>query len=457
MKKHSLRVGSLSEMMCMAALLGLALGCGDDGGSSGSDAGSEANMDASPGTDGNGQATTAAQTAWFFSQDAEANAWIVTVIDPEQPEAPLASLTVEDLAALSGPESAGGNGQGPSWGDAVPSTDHRRIFANAGSIAKVAVFEVETRSLEALVDVGERPVHLYNPNDGSEIWSHADGPGAFYVIDQTSLAVSEPVVAALENRGHGKLLYAGELGSTYYATNTNDPGAFPIDGAAKTAGAMIALCGVPCADDPQTPEDESQLTCGGTHDKVYNPRMEWAIFECSGDARGHYAFVNTGDNSVIEDLVPMSGSIAHSPGNEYILIINAGADTDQVQIWDTGAPDHNGLAFDTTVTVDGGPSARGTEFRQNDSGTWEAWIPQTAGTKIAVVNLATSEVELVEIGVFTAPQGEASRRAAIGGNWLFTHNDQGVVMVNLATKEVIQGPALDGVVSRVAFVDVGAP
>jgi hypothetical protein len=82
-----------------------------------------------------------------------------------------------------------------------------------------------------VLDVGERPVHLWNPNHGSEIWTHADGLGAFYVIDQTSLAVSDPVVAALNDTGHGKLLYAEELGSKYYATNTNDPGGFPMGAA----------------------------------------------------------------------------------------------------------------------------------------------------------------------------------------------------------------------------------
>ena len=41
------------------------------------------------------------------------------------------------------------------------------------------------------------------------------------------------MVAALQNKGHGKLIYANELGSTYFATNVADPGAFAIDGAAK--------------------------------------------------------------------------------------------------------------------------------------------------------------------------------------------------------------------------------
>jgi hypothetical protein len=393
--------------------------------------------------------------AWFFSASSDSNTWHVTVVDPTHADLVVASFSVDELAALSGPA---GNDQGPEWGDALPSSDAGRIFANAASVDRVAVFDVKRRSLEALLDVGARPLHLFNPNHGSEMWSHADGEGAFYALDQATLAVSEPVVAARAGTGHGKLLYAEALGTDYYATNTNDPGLFPIDGATRTVGDLIALCGVPCEDDPATPEDEALLTCGGTHDKGYNPARNYVFAECSGAARGHYAFVDASSNTVARDLVPMNGAISHSPGWEYVLIIDARAEGDQIQIWDTAAAEHDGIAFDATATLAGSPSARGTQYHRNANGEWEAWIPQNEGTQVGVLNLSTMSLELVEIGAVTPPPGAGhfNRVSGLGGGHFYSFNDQGVVLVDLATREVTQGPAVPGELSRIAFIDAAA-
>jgi hypothetical protein len=393
--------------------------------------------------------------AWVFSADSSANRWHVTVVDPADADLVVASLSVDELSALSGPA---GNDEGPQWGDALPSTDAGRVFANASSVDRVAVFDANTRTLEALLDVGDRPLHLFNPNHGSEMWSHADGEGAFYALDQTTLAVSAPIVAARAGTGHGKLLYAEALGTDYYATNTNDPGLFPIDGVTRSVGDLISLCAVPCEDDPATAADESLLSCGGTHDKGYNPAMNYVFAECSGAARGHYAFVDASSDIVARDLVPMTGAISHSPGWEYILIIDGRAEANQIQIWDTGAVDHDGIAFDATQSLDGSPSARGTQYHQNAAGEWEAWIPQNEGTKVGVLNLATMGLELVEIGAVTPPPGAGhfNRASALGGGHFYTFNDAGLVIVDLATREVTQGPALPGEVSRIAFIDAGA-
>ena len=372
------------------------------------------------------------ERAWYFGSDAEANVWSVTLLDSAAPEQP-DTLALDELATLSG---SAGNDAGPSWGDAILSSDGSRIFVNATSVDKVAVFDVASGSLEAVLDVGARPVHLYNPNHGDEIWTHADGEGAFYVIDQGTLAVSEPVVAALADAGHGKLVYAEDLGSKYYATNTNDPGAFVIDGAAKTDGTHIPLCGAPCEDDPDS-------TCGGTHDKAYNPGMGWALFQCSGVSGGNYAFVDASTDEVVHDLVPITGGIANTPGGEYILVI----DGDLVQIWDTSAANHDGLTFDATLTLSGHPSDRGTEFRQTDDGGWEAWMPQNEGSKVIVVDLDSRATEEIEIGSLTPPPdaGHFARRSALGADYFFNANDQGVVMIDLETHELTQGLAVDAV------------
>lgn len=392
------------------------------------------------------------ETVWYFSQDVTTNAWKVTIVDPSTTTGVIKTFAVDDLGDLSGDA---GNGAGPSWGDVAVGTGKTRVFANAMNVGRVAVFNTDTQSLETVLEVGGRPVHLFNPNHGTELWSHADAEGAFYVIDQETLEVSDPIVAAQNDTGHGKLLYAHELGTDYYATNTNDAGAFPIDGAARTVGEMLSLCAQPCADDPSTPEDESLLTCGGTHDKGYNPKMGWAYFQCSGATSGHFAFVDTATNTVVHDLVPMSGSVAHSPGYEYTLLLNG----DDVQIWDTAAPGHNGLDFDATVTLSGSPSSRGTEFRQNAAGQWEAWLPQNAGTQVSIVNLATLQVDTVEIGVVTAPPGGGhfNRRGIFGGSHFFTWSDAGIVMIDADTHEVTQFAASVGEISRLEYVNLDAP
>ncbi len=252
--------------------------------------------------------------------------------------------------------------------------------------------------------------------------------------------------------GHGKLLYSAELGTDYFATNTNDPGVFPIDGARHQTGDLIALCGNPCEDDPETEEDESAGTCGGTHDKAYNPGANLAVFQCTGGAG--YAFVDATTHEVTHDKVAISGSISHSPGNEYIVVTDAAAEQNQIQIWDTAAATHDGVTFDRTISLDGGPSARGTHYHQNAEGDWEAWVPQTAGTKLAVISLGSGAVELIEIGQLTAPEGARhfSRRGALGGGHYITYNDDGLVLINLETHAPMTGPELPGLPSRLAHV-----
>jgi hypothetical protein len=70
-----------------------------------------------------------------------------------------------------------------------------------------------------------------------------------------------------------------------------------------------------------------------------------------------------------------------------------------------------------------------------------------------VLDLVTLDMTEVEIGSLTPPAGGGhfSRRSAIGGGWFFNFNDDGIVFVNLETKEVVQGPAAP-YMSRIAFV-----
>jgi hypothetical protein len=385
-----------------------------------------------------------APRALYLGSDAEAATWWVAAVDPVS-GATLAVTEITALTALSA-------GAAPGWGDAVAGPDGRRIFANARSLARVLVLDADTLAVEAILEVGPTPTHIYNPNHGGEIWTHSDVEGSFYIIDAETLEVSGPVSAALTASGHGKLLYGAGLGDKYYATNTNDPGVFPIDGAAKSVGAIVNVCGVPCVDNPETLIDESQLLCGGTHDKAYNPLMDLVIVQCSG-GRG-YSFIDAVDNRVVENMRPITGSVAQSPDQRITLIIDGKRAAGQVQVWDTAAAAHDGLSFDAHVTVGDGPSARGVQFRAVGEG-WESWIPQTGGDKLAVVAMDSLAVTWVTIGPLTAPPGAShfSRYAALGTQAMATYDDAGVVIVATADHTVIHGDALPGEVARVLYVE----
>lgn len=411
-------------------------GSGAGGGSSTTDTGSGA---------GGGEPQGKSR-GFFFSADTAANTWTVTIVDPTAAEPVIATLAADDLAALTGPA---GNDKGPAWGDAIASPDGKRVFANASNADRTLVIETATPSIETLLKVGGKPLHIYNPNDNGEIWTHNDTDGSFSVIDIGTLAVSEPVTASLKGTGHGKLVYGQPLGTRYFATNTNDPGGFAVDGVTHEA-TFIGLCAVPCEDDPATPADESLNKCGGTHDKTYNPKINQVIFQCSGVTAGTVAYVDAESNAVVKDLVPnVLGGFARTHDEKYILAFDN--TTDAVNVWDTEAPGHDGIAFDATATIPGGASVRGTSFHENAMGEAEAWIPQSTGTKLVVLNLVTMAQAEIEIGALSPPPGASSvtRRGEVAGGWYYTNNDSGIVMVNVETRAVVQGPQPAGVIQRI--------
>ncbi len=373
----------------------------------------------------------------------DAGAWWVAAVSPTDGTT-LAVTEIAELAALSGTDA-------PGWGDAVVGPDGRRLFANARSVGRVLVLDADTLAVEAVLEVGPTPTHIYNPNHSSEIWTHSDVEGSFYIIDADSLTVSGPLSAALAGSGHGKLAYGEGLGDAYFATNTNDPGVFPIDGAARTVGDIINVCGVPCDDDPATVTDETLSLCGGTHDKGYNPATDWVFIQCTG-GRG-FSFIDAADGTVVEDMRPVTGSVAQSPDQSITLIIDGKRADGQVQVWNTDAAGHDGLNFDGYVTVVA-PSARGVQFRADGAG-WQAWIPETGGDGLVVADMTSYAAERVVIGPLTAPPGAShfSRYAALGTAALATYDDAGVVVVSTDNLTVTHGDALPGAVARVVYVE----
>ena len=415
---------------------------GTGGGGTGGDATTSSSTSSGTG----GGAAEAKSRGYYFAVDSVTNAWTVTVVDPTTKAPTITTIKVDDLAAITGPA---GNNKGPGWGDTIASHDGKRVFANASNADRTLVIETATQSIETLLEVGGKPLHIYNPNEGKEIWAHNDSDGSFSVINTDTLAIAAPVVASLKNMGHGKLVYGIELGTKYFATNTNDPGGFALE-ATTHAATFLSLCAVACVDDPATPADESLNKCGGTHDKAYNPRTNQIIFQCSGVADGKVAFVDATSNAVVKDLVPMVlGGFARTHDNKYILAFDN--TTDAVKIWDTAKPGHDGIAFDATATITGAASVRGTSFRENAKGEIEAWIPQSTGTKLVVLNLKTMDKTEIEVGKLSPPPGSTSvtRRGEIAGDWFYTNSDTALVMVNVNTKAILSAALPAGTIQRV--------
>ena len=285
-----------------------------------------------------------------------------------------------------------------------------------------------------------RPVHSFVYGD--EIWVHVDGDGGFSVIDAETLEVSEVIAANTVGTGHGKLLLSEGLGANTYVTNTAEPAVFPIDLETREVGAPIEIGG----GDPDL----------GTHDKGYDPATGLAFFQLTDDAG--FSFIDAETNEVVLDRVPITGRIAHTPDDEYIIILDAEAESDDIGIWNTTLDTHTQPEFDATVTIGGGVSVNGTEFYR-DGTDWEAWIPQTEGDNIAVLNLSTNEVELVAVGDLTIPEGAShfSRIGETDSEHFYTYSDEGAVRIDLDSSEVSDSISLGGSVSRMAVVETTEP
>lgn len=378
---------------------------------------------------------------YYFWTDAESNTHGVTVADSESENfAVVKEFTFPEISAITAPEDENGNGEGAAWGDAVLSSDGSRLFVNGRNADKVVVIDTATHEVETILDVGDRPVHSFVYGD--EIWVHVDGDGGFSVIDAETLEVSEVIEANTVGTGHGKLLLSERLGANTYVTNTAEPAVFPIDLETREVGAPIEIGG----GDPDL----------GTHDKGYNPATGLAFFQLTNDAG--FSFIDAETNEVVLDRVPILGRIAHTPDDQYILILNAEAEANDVGIWNTTLDSHTQPEFDSEVTIGGGVSVNGTEFYL-DGTDWEAWIPQTEGDNIAVLNLTTNETELIDVGDLSVPEGAShfSRIGEIDSEHFFTYSDDGAVRIDLDTAEVSDSIPLGGSVSRMAVVETTQP
>lgn len=236
-------------------------------------------------------AATLPQYAYVFGKEK------VLVVDPKT------AKVVKEITA--GLEGAG------AWNDAVNSADGQYVFINENAKAQVYVFDTAKMELVKRVDVGAKPVHIYLPNHGNEVWTHADGDGSFYIIDTKSLEVVGKTVAStsLPPTGHGKLAYDPSLGTKYYATNTTEPSIFTIDGKTRTS-ARVEVC-------------KGSDGKGGTHGKSISTVSKQAYFQCSGgEMAGKTVVVNTETNGVVKYL-DTNGQIFPTDDGKYMTVANS--------------------------------------------------------------------------------------------------------------------------------------
>jgi hypothetical protein len=295
------------------------------------------------------------------------------------------------------------------WGDVITSPDNRRMFVNDGSKAQVIVIDTQRQEIETRVEVGPDPVHMYHPRQ-NELWTHSDEEGAFYVVDMSDLTVTDSIVGALEDTGHGKLAYHEDLGDTGYATNTNDPGIHVVDLVAKEVTDFIET------------HDE-----GGTHAKRYNPVSGHLYVEGTRDSRT--AVVDPAENTVV-DHIEYVGQIFNTPGNDYVVWVH---EEQGVNVLDPAKGE-----FVAEISVEGAPDKM---FFHEEGGTVHGFTANTQNSKSAVIDFDRLEiVDEVEVGDILRPEGAhfLHRGGLAADGWFVTpaSGDGVVSVVDAAAREL---------------------
>jgi len=170
------------------------------------------------------------------------------------------------------------------WGDVAVSPDQKLLFANDRTNNAVQVISVDSMKIVKTIPIGMRPVHMYNPKGGNEMWTHSDVEGTFYVIDVGSLAVTHKVLAASDaaKGGHGKLLWSAELGDKAYATNLLDHNLHVLSLSQYKETGII------------------DTGCKGTHGNSYNVPTKMVYIACND---GHVVVIDPAKDAVVATLV----------------------------------------------------------------------------------------------------------------------------------------------------------
>ena len=318
--------------------------------------------------------------------------------------------------------------KGSVWNDAVVTADNRLIFANDSSNNRVHVIDTEKQEIIKQIEVGDRPVHMFNPHHGNEMWTHSDTEGAFYVINIETLKTTAKVVAALDNTGHGKLRYHDTLGKKAYATNTNDPAVFVIDMEKKEVTKTIEVGdGKP-----------------GTHGKAYSPHSKHAYFECTGF--GKTAVVDTTTDTVVKYL-DVRGQLFESPDEKLIIVMDQRYD--EVHVIDAT----KGSDVIGTISVAGGADQI---YFQEQEGRLYGFTASTLSPDCSVIDFQKMQViKRVAAGDIKRHEGApfSHRGGVLGGGFFFTpaEGDGVVAIIDTNSRTLHAAVRVEGT-TKVAYV-----
>ncbi|MBM3895919.1 MAG: hypothetical protein FJ359_05740 [Thaumarchaeota archaeon] len=285
-----------------------------------------------------------------------------------------------------------------SWADPILTPDGKHVLVNDRDNAQVIVIDTHEQEIIKRIDVGPRPVHIYNPNHGNEIWTHSDTEGAFYVIDAKTLEVTDVVVAAKNETlgGHGKLIYSEALGSKSAATNTKDNGIHLIDRDSKKAYGFVETC-----------------VNGGTHGKAFSAASNHMYIECGGDRK---TVVVDAETDTVVTTIDGSGQIFEIPEKDLIVIV--AKKNNQLIVVDATTDE-----VVATIPVEGGPDKL--LFYKNNEKIY-GFTANTLSPDTAVIDFDTMQVvKTIPAGDIARPEGALfyHRGGDIGDKFFFTPAD----------------------------------
>ena len=263
---------------------------------------------------------------------------------------------------------------GHSWADGVVSADQKLIFLNDPRGGQVIVLDLQTSKIVKQIPIGRGAIHIYLTPDGSEVWSHSDLEGAFYVIDVATLSNKAKVEASLTGKGHGKLLLHPELGRKAYATNSIDSALHIVDTVNKKVTGTIG-------------------TSGHTHGRAYSTVSKHAYISSGSDK---LAIIDTQTDRSIKEVdggvqvfISQDGRTVISPNREKGVLVVVDTLSDQVigNIVCPGGPDYI-LFFN---------SAEGKKY---------AYSINVEGSNVSVQDLEEMKlVKTIGIGSIIIPEG----------------------------------------------------
>ncbi|GAB6880676.1 hypothetical protein JCM17823_29500 [Halorubrum gandharaense] len=303
---------------------------------------------------------------------------------------------------------------GVSWGDAR-QLSNGDVYACDGSRAQAVVLDPATMTVEARIDVGPDPVHMFEPRPG-EAWVHSDDEGRFHVIDAAERTVVDTVDSGLDEGGHGKLVTHESLDGAAYGTNVTSAAATTIDVDAREQTGHVELC-----------------DGAGTHYGAYSPWNGHAYFECTD---GRLAIVDTETDERLDAREYGGGLYV---GAELLGIV----DGNTVHFLDATSADDERVA---SVELDeGGPDTLG--FHEAD-GTTYAFAANTGTPDVTVIDVdAETIVDRIGAGDIERPDDadHLHRAATTGDGYYATPADADGVLavIDMAARE------------RVALAEVG--